>query len=66
MIEVIKELSEIIGLLEAEIPASMAKPENQKLEQGLARSLAEYFKRLDQGIDITALEQIYNRWVEKE
>ena len=57
--EILQELSQIIRLLEAEIPASLENPANQKVEAGLKRELQRYFRQLDQALDWGALERIY-------
>jgi len=57
--EILQELNQIARLLEAEIPASLENPANQKIENGLARELARYFRQLDQAIDWSVLERIY-------
>jgi len=57
--EILHELNQIVRLLEAEIPASLENPANQKIENGLKRELQRYFRALDQAIDWSALERIY-------
>lgn len=64
--EVIAELDKTIRLLEAEIPASLENPANQKVEAGLKRELQRYFRQLDQAIDWGALERIYYKNVKME
>ena len=56
-----EELTEIINLLEADIPANPASIKNETLEKGLANSLQDYFKHVDNALDWNELEQIYNR-----
>ena len=60
------ELTQIISLLEAEIPASPQSPRNKKLAVKLERKLAEYFDKLGQGFPYSKLEGIYNRYVKEE
>ena len=62
----IGELDETIKLLEAQIPANPGSEKNERLEKGMERTLARYFRGLDQAVDITALEQIYYRNVKQE
>ena len=62
----IDELDKTIKLLESEIPANPGSDKNERLEKRMERSLAQYFKGLDQAIDLNALEQIYYRNVEQE
>ena len=66
MIEVIAELDKTIKLLEAEIPASLENPENAKVEKGLKKELAKYFKQVEQAIDWTGLKKIYNKNVKSD
>ena len=50
------ELDKTISLLEAQIPGSLANPQNAKLERGLEKTVAEYFKRVDGAIpDVTEI-----------
>ena len=60
------ELDETIELLEAQIPANPGSDKNERLEKRMERSLAQYFRGLDQAIDLNALEQIYYRNVKQE
>lgn len=62
----IGELDETIKLLEAEIPANPSSDKNERLEKGMQRSLATYFKGIDQALDYSALELIYYRNVKQE
>jgi len=55
------ELDKMIKLLENQIPANPASDRNEVLEKRMQKSLAEYFKNIDQAIDWNALEQIYYR-----
>jgi len=66
IMELIDELDKTIKLLESEIPANPASEKNEKLEKRMERSLSQYFKGLNQAIDLNALEQIYYRNVEQE
>jgi len=62
----VNELDETIKLLENQIPANPASDKNEKIERGMQRSLAQYFRNIDQAIDWNALEQIYYRNVKQE
>ena len=62
----VNELDETIELLEADIPANPASKKNERVENGMQRSLAGYFRSIDKAIDWTALEQIYYRNVKQE
>lgn len=61
----IGELDETIELLEAQIPANPGSDKNERLEKRMEKTLAQYFKGLDQAIDMDALEQIYYRNVKQ-
>ena len=56
---IIQELTETIKTLRSEIPANPAAPRNERLEKELQNNLADYFKHIDNAIDINALEQLY-------
>ncbi len=64
--ELIGELDETIKTLEAQIPANPGSEKNERLEKRMERTLAQYFRGLDQAIDLNALEQIYYRNVKQE
>jgi len=64
--EILHELNQIVRLLEAEIPASLENPANQKIEEGLKRELQRYFRALDQALDWGTLERIYYNNVKVE
>ena len=66
MVDLITEIDQTIALLEADIPANPSSAKNEKLEKRMERSLARYFKDLNDAIDIDALEKIYYRNVEQE
>ena len=61
-----KLLDETIKILENQIPANPASERNEKLEKRMQKSIAEYFKNVDQAIDWNVLEQIYYRNVKQE
>jgi protein involved in sex pheromone biosynthesis len=61
-----KELEETIQLLESEIPANPASEKNEKLEKRMQKSIAEYFRNVDQAVGWNALEAIYYRNVKQE
>ena len=62
----IGELDETIKALEAQIPANPGSEKNERLEKRMERTLAQYFRGLDQAMDVNALEQIYYRNVKQE
>ena len=62
----IAEIDETIKLLENQIPANPASDKNEKIEKGMQRSLARYFRDVDNAIDWNALEQIYYKNVKQE
>ncbi|MCJ7829326.1 MAG: hypothetical protein MUP81_06270 [Dehalococcoidia bacterium] len=58
-----KELDDLIDLLEAEIPANPAAPQNRKLADELEAELKKYFSQVqDMMPDLTA---VYNKYVEQ-
>jgi ubiquinone/menaquinone biosynthesis C-methylase UbiE len=57
----IKELTSLIQLLEAEIPANPQSQKNQKLAKKLESELNKYFQSLEQAFPYGGLEKIYNR-----
>jgi len=57
------ELDQIINLMEAQIPANPESQRNQRLAKRLERSLAKYFKLLEDAFPYSKLAQIYNRYV---
>lgn len=59
MTTAIAELSELINLLEAQIPANPNSPKNQMLAKKLERELAKYFKALEDAFPFDRLEQLY-------
>jgi len=61
-----KELDELIAVLEAEIPANPGSPKNIRLANSLERELVKYFNKLEKTMPMGGLEQIYNKYVEKE
>lgn len=60
------ELDATIKALDDTIPANPGSTKNERLEKRMERSLVQYFRGLDDAIDITALEQIYYRNVKQE
>ena len=62
---VVAELTQIIDLLEAQIPANPNAPKNIKQRKRLEQSLVKYFKRLEQAFPYSKLESIYNRYVKE-
>ena len=63
--DMINEIDETIRLLENQIPANPASDKNEKIEKRMQRSLAQYFRSIDQAIDWNALEQIYYKNVKQ-
>ena len=60
------ELDATIDALDDKIPANPSSHKNEKIQKRMERSLAQYFRGLNDAIDITALEQIYYRNVKQE
>lgn len=62
--QILAEVSKLINLVEALIPANPNAPANLRLRNRLERSLAKYFKQLALGFPFGKVERIYNRHVE--
>jgi hypothetical protein len=62
----IDELNETIKTLEDKIPANPASGKNEHIEKGLQKSLADYFRDLNNALDWNKLEHIYYRNVKTE
>jgi len=60
------ELDKTIKMFESEIPANPGSAKNERLESKMERSIAEYFRDLENAIDWDALDQIYYRNVKQE
>ena len=60
------ELDATIKALDEKIPANPSSDKNERLEKRMERSLARYFRGLDDAIDMSALERIYYRNVKQE
>ncbi len=61
--EVETELTEIIGILESQIPANINRRENLKLERELKADLQKYFNALGAVFPYDAIEQLYYKQV---
>jgi len=57
-----KELDELIYLLESTIPGNPNSPENIKLSDELESDLKKYFSKLESLIPGKKLEQIYSKY----
>ena len=60
------EIDETIRLLENQIPANPASDKNERIEKRMQKSVAEYFRNIDQALDWNALEQIYYKNVKQD
>ena len=60
----LQALSELMDILEAEIPANPRSPKNQRLAMAMQRILAKYFKSLDNAFPYSKLDTLYNTMVE--
>jgi len=56
-------LTEIINLLEAEIPANPNSPANVRKRDELERKLAKYFTSLEKAFPYSSIDKIYNKYV---
>lgn len=63
---IVKELDELLALLEANIPANPESPKNKKLADDLERDLKKYFDSLEDAVPMEKLEQIYSKYAEQE
>ena len=61
-----QELSSLISLLEARLPANQRAPENVRKAERLERKVRAYFKALGQAFPYDALEILYLRYVKEE
>lgn len=61
-----KELDDLIAVLEAEIPANPGSPKNIRLASELEREMQKYFGKLENAMPMKGIEQIYNKYVEQE
>ncbi len=66
MEQVITEIDGILRLLESSVPASLANPENAKLEKALKNDVAKYFKAIEQAFPYDALANLYFKNVKQE
>lgn len=66
VMEARRELDELIQLLEATIPANPNSPPNQRLQQRLQRSLAEYFKSLADAFPYDQVDRLYYKYVKEQ
>jgi hypothetical protein len=57
----LRELSDLITLLEAALPGNPDAPKNLKLAAKMEASLQGYFRDLEQAIPWGDIEKIYNR-----
>jgi len=60
------ELDATIKALDETIPANPGTAKNERLAKRMEKTLARYFRGLDDAIDLEALEQIYYRNVKQE
>ncbi len=66
MKEVLREVNELIALLEAEIPANPSSPKNLRLRKRLEGDMAKYFNSLGDAFPYSSLEKIYNKYVQPD
>ena len=62
----VNELDKTIELLEADIPANPTSKKNERIQNGMQRSIADYFRDIDRAFDWNALEQIYYKHARTE
>ena len=59
-------LSQLISLLEAQLPANPASPKGAKAEQAMERIWRRYFRTLGKSFPYEELETLYYRYVTPE
>jgi hypothetical protein len=60
-----KELDELISLLESDIPANPASPKNMKLADAIEADIRKYFKTLESMMPQEEMEALYYRNVKE-
>ena len=60
-----KELDDLIAVLESILPANPSSPKNVKLANELEKDIKKYFGKLETLIPTEKLGQIYNKYVEQ-
>ena len=63
--QLMEELERTISLLEAQIPANPNSTKSRELAQRLAKSLARYFRRLEDAFPYSQVERLYNKYVKE-
>lgn len=63
---ILSEMDGIVKLLEANLPANIERPENQKLIKGLEKDIAEYFRQIEMAIPESEIEALYYKRVKQE
>ena len=61
----VKELSELITVLEATIPASPLSPSSKRLEEGLEDDLRKYFRALEKAMPKEKIAALYRKHVKE-
>jgi hypothetical protein len=61
-----KELDDLIAVLEATIPANPSSPQNVKLANELEKDVKKYFSKLEMLIPTEKLSHIYNKYAEPD
>ena len=59
-----KELDDLIVVLEAQLPANPSSPQNVKLANELEKDIKKYFGKLETLISTEKLGQIYDKYAE--
>uniref|UniRef100_A0A6M3M843 Uncharacterized protein n=1 Tax=viral metagenome TaxID=1070528 RepID=A0A6M3M843_9ZZZZ len=54
-----RELDELIRMVEAKLPAQPESEDNQRLAKGLENDIAEYFRQVEMAFPWDAIEQLY-------
>jgi hypothetical protein len=64
--QLLSQLDELVQLLEADVPANPASPQNQKHERKYEAVLRSYFGDLEDAFPYGKLEELYNKFVVTE
>ena len=64
--QLMKELDQTINLLEVQVPANPNSPKNEGLARRLQRSLARYFKALEDAFPYSEVDRLYYKYVKEQ
>jgi hypothetical protein len=61
MQEILKEMDSLIEVVQSQLPANPGSAKAEKLANALEKSMAEYFKGLEQAFPFHRLDELYYR-----